>query len=346
MGMSRRAQPRRPVEFTGPVPVTPQVRHQVQPPVSRWCRPRTCGVSAVSARSNTRTAGIERVGEEKTNVKSDSRDVTADGIGHDWRGSGDGTDRQRQGHARRALPDLPRLHRAADDAGCHVGLLDPSGRAQHSRDPPSVSCHAGAGDVCRERRALRRSSGCCGRRRPAATAVAVYLHISCAGPLLASGFWLVSTERFDPRTAKLRFGQIAGMGTLGGLLSAVLAERVGATLGAPALLLVLAAIQFACAVVVRALAIADRRRSSAAPRRRWPRRVGTDTAAGPGRAAIRTAGRGRDAAPAAARLRRAARHDQRGAARLRVQGAAPPRCSAAATSCCGSSPCTTRRRAC
>ena len=32
---------------------------------------------------------------------------------------------------------------------------------------------------------------------PAATAVAVYLHISCAGPLLASGFWLVSTERFD-----------------------------------------------------------------------------------------------------------------------------------------------------
>ena len=89
---------------------------------------------------------------------------------------------------------------------------------------------------------------------PAATAVAVYLHISCAGPLLASGFWLVSTERFDPRTAKLRFGQIAGMGTLGGLLSAVLAERVGATLGAPALLLALAAIQFACAVVVRALA--------------------------------------------------------------------------------------------
>jgi len=90
---------------------------------------------------------------------------------------------------------------------------------------------------------------------PAATAVAVYLHISCAGPLLASGFWLVSTERFDPHTAKQRFGQIAGMGTLGGLVSAVIAERVGATLGAPALLLVLAVIQFACAVVVRALAM-------------------------------------------------------------------------------------------
>src|SRR5262245_46739605 len=41
---------------------------------------------------------------------------------------------------------------------------------------------------------------------PAVTAMAVYLHISCAGPLLGSGFWLVSTERFDPRTAKQWFG--------------------------------------------------------------------------------------------------------------------------------------------
>jgi len=90
---------------------------------------------------------------------------------------------------------------------------------------------------------------------PASTAVAVYLHISCAGPLLASGFWLVSTERFDPHTAKRRFGQIAGMGTLGGLVSAIVAERVGATLGAPALLPFLALLQFACAVVVRRLAL-------------------------------------------------------------------------------------------
>jgi AAA family ATP:ADP antiporter len=89
---------------------------------------------------------------------------------------------------------------------------------------------------------------------PVSTAVAVYLHISCAGPLLASGFWLVSTERFDPYTAKRRFGQIAGMGTLGGLISAIVAERVGATLGAPALLPFLAVLQFACALLVRWLA--------------------------------------------------------------------------------------------
>jgi hypothetical protein len=89
---------------------------------------------------------------------------------------------------------------------------------------------------------------------PVSTAVAVYLHISSAGPLLASGFWLVSTERFDPYTAKRRFGQIAGMGTLGGLVGALVAERVGATLGAPALLPFLALLQFACAVLVRLLA--------------------------------------------------------------------------------------------
>ena len=79
---------------------------------------------------------------------------------------------------------------------------------------------------------------------PAATAVTVYLHVSGAGPLLASGFWLIASERFDPRTAKTRFGQIAGAGTLGGLLGALLAERVAAMSGAPTMLLFLAALQF------------------------------------------------------------------------------------------------------
>ena len=68
-----------------------------------------------------------------------------------------------------------------------------------------------------------------------------YLHISGAGPLLASGFWLIASERFDPRTAKKRFGQMAGAGTLGGLLSALLAERIAAVFGVPAMLPLLAA---------------------------------------------------------------------------------------------------------
>jgi len=48
------------------------------------------------------------------------------------------------------------------------------------------------------------------------------------GPMLGSGFWLVASERFDPRSAKKRFGQIAGVGTLGGLMGGLLAERVAA----------------------------------------------------------------------------------------------------------------------
>jgi AAA family ATP:ADP antiporter len=88
---------------------------------------------------------------------------------------------------------------------------------------------------------------------PSSTAVFVYLHVSGAGPLLASGFWLIATERFDPRTAKRRFGQISGAGTLGGLIGALLSARV-AMWGVPAMLLVLAALQFLSAWLVRRLA--------------------------------------------------------------------------------------------
>jgi hypothetical protein len=79
---------------------------------------------------------------------------------------------------------------------------------------------------------------------PAATAVLLFLHTSAISPLLTSGFWLIASERFDPRTAKRRFGQITGAGTLGGLFGALISERVAATLGAPAMLLVLAGFQF------------------------------------------------------------------------------------------------------
>ena len=92
-------------------------------------------------------------------------------------------------------------------------------------------------------------------RSPAPAAVIVYLHISGIGPLLGSGFWLISSERFDPRTAKRRFGQIAAAGTLGGLLSALLAERVAALLGVAAMLPFLAALHFLSAWQVRRLAV-------------------------------------------------------------------------------------------
>jgi len=102
-------------------------------------------------------------------------------------------------------------------------------------------------------------------RMPSTAAVLVYLHISGAGPLIASGFWLIASERFDPRTAKKRFGQIAAAGTIGGLLSALLAERVAALFGVTAMLPFLAAFNFASAWLVRRLADSSDQTSNAMP---------------------------------------------------------------------------------
>ncbi len=89
---------------------------------------------------------------------------------------------------------------------------------------------------------------------PAMTAIMVYLHVSGAGPLLASGVWLITTERFNPRTAKKGFGRVAAAGTLGGLVGALLSERVAAVLGGPWMLLILAVFQLGTAWLVRVLA--------------------------------------------------------------------------------------------
>ena len=88
---------------------------------------------------------------------------------------------------------------------------------------------------------------------PKLAAVLVYLHISGLGPILGSGFWLVATERFDPRTAKRKFGQIAAGGTFGGLLGGLLAERVAVMFGVSAMLPVLAILNLVCAWQVRRL---------------------------------------------------------------------------------------------
>src|SRR5262245_49450532 len=90
---------------------------------------------------------------------------------------------------------------------------------------------------------------------PSSTAVLVYLHISAAGPVLGSGVWLIASERFDPRTAKKRYGHIAAAGTFGGLLSALATERVAALFGVPAMLPLLALLQFVSAWFVRRTAM-------------------------------------------------------------------------------------------
>ena len=68
---------------------------------------------------------------------------------------------------------------------------------------------------------------------PRLAARLVYLQISGPGPMLGSGFWLIATERFDPHTARLHFGRIAGIGTLAGLGGALVAERIGGRSASP-----------------------------------------------------------------------------------------------------------------
>ena len=88
---------------------------------------------------------------------------------------------------------------------------------------------------------------------PRVAAAAVYLQISGVGPMLGSGFWLIATERFDPHTAKQRFGQIAGVGTLGGLIGGLVAERIAALFGVGAVLPVLSALNLLAAWQIRQL---------------------------------------------------------------------------------------------
>ena len=81
----------------------------------------------------------------------------------------------------------------------------------------------------------------------------LYLQISGLGPMLGSGFWLMMSERFDPYTAKKRFGQIAAAGTFGGLVGGLISGRVSALWGVGAVLPLLATANLVCAWQTRQL---------------------------------------------------------------------------------------------
>ena len=98
----------------------------------------------------------------------------------------------------------------------------------------------------------------------------LYLQVSGIGPLLGSGFWLISSERFDPRTAKQVFGRIAAAGTVGGLIGGLVAARVAALGDMSAMLPVLAGANVMCAWLVRRLS------QSGAPAPRRPARLRPD----------------------------------------------------------------------
>jgi ATP:ADP antiporter, AAA family len=90
---------------------------------------------------------------------------------------------------------------------------------------------------------------------PTVAAPVVYLHISGLGPMLGSGFWLIATEQFDPRTARRHFGRIAAVGTISGLAGGLLAERIAVAYGVGAMLPILAMLNLLCAMQSRRLAV-------------------------------------------------------------------------------------------
>ena len=173
---------------------------------------------------------------------------------------------------------------------------------------------------------------------PAAAAYAVYLQISGLGPMLGSGFWLIASERFDPHTARRQFGQITGLGTLGGLAGALVAERVAALYGITAMLPLLAAVNMVCAWQVRRLAMSGHQ---------LPMREGLDQARSsppsrrhPGCACSRTQRTFAISPQSSCSVQRRPRSPTTHSRSRRSA------CSAAGTSSCGSSRSTMRRQAC
>jgi hypothetical protein len=80
--------------------------------------------------------------------------------------------------------------------------------------------------------------------------VLVYLHLAGFGAILLSGFWSVASEALDPREAKREFGRIAGVGTAGGVLGGVIAERFAAWWGGDTLLVLLGALHMGAALAL------------------------------------------------------------------------------------------------
>jgi len=78
----------------------------------------------------------------------------------------------------------------------------------------------------------------------------IYVHILALGPLMLSGFWGLASERFDPREARRRFGQIAAFGTVGSLIGGLIAERVATLSSTHDLLILLAVLQVAAGVAL------------------------------------------------------------------------------------------------
>ncbi|MEM6367749.1 MAG: hypothetical protein AAF851_05530 [Myxococcota bacterium] len=88
---------------------------------------------------------------------------------------------------------------------------------------------------------------------PKSAAAVLFLHTSSVGAVAISGFWSVVNETFDPHTLKQSVGRIASGASAGGVLGGLLTWQGSSLLSLEAMMLVLVAVNLACAVGVAAL---------------------------------------------------------------------------------------------
>ncbi|RPI25695.1 MAG: hypothetical protein EHM61_13730 [Acidobacteria bacterium] len=81
---------------------------------------------------------------------------------------------------------------------------------------------------------------------PRAVSVLIFLHVAVFGPVLASGFWALVSESFDPRAARRSIAGIGVGGTAGGLVGGLVTGGLGAAGTTAALLPLLAMLHLAC----------------------------------------------------------------------------------------------------
>tara|TARA_R110002073_G_scaffold123819_10_gene267913 strand:- start:72580 stop:74781 length:2202 start_codon:yes stop_codon:yes gene_type:complete len=83
------------------------------------------------------------------------------------------------------------------------------------------------------------------------SALLLYVHTASFGAVAISGFWAVMNERYDPHTAKLVIGRVAGGATVGGVLGGVAAWQGAGLFSINVMLAILLCVNLVCAGAIR-----------------------------------------------------------------------------------------------
>ena len=94
--------------------------------------------------------------------------------------------------------------------------------------------------------------------QPGIAAIILYLHVMSVVALVASGYWSVVSERFDPHTAKHSIGLIGGGATLGGALGGAAVWWAASRVDVASMILALGLVNLCCAVGVKQLGAGSR----------------------------------------------------------------------------------------